>query len=80
MRSHARDSTPLHHTFNARIEVHNERLSDIDLRVTRYAFSNDRDLHRRMKFWRELPGVDSARMCYYAALNLRTMQPESLPE
>lgn len=25
--------------------------------------------------------VDSAaRMCYYAALNLRTMQPESLPE
>lgn len=22
----------------------------------------------------------AARMCYYAALNLRTMQPESLPE
>ena len=66
------------------LRLHNERLSDINLRVTRYAFQRAAQPASSNEI---LTGITwgkfyvyTACMCYYAALNLRTMQRESLPE
>lgn len=72
-------SAQLHRQF-----AHNKRLS-----ISTYALpvmrSNDRAVRFAYNTANEiLKGITkvdlAARMCYYAALNLRTMQPESLPE